>query len=135
MNACSWLELLDNPQIIQDLYDVEPDLSSSELFHVLVDERGNSITLGFQTDQTPARHGLDRDPGDFNSFEFYLTFFDVQGFTVKGWGAPAEKEITYSRSATGNLSVKIVSVGTLLEFQARAASVANVRVGLVSRGE
>lgn len=135
MSASRWLEFVNNPQVIQELYDDEPDLSSSDLFHVLADERGASITLGFRTDQTPVRHGLNWDPGNFNSFEFYLTFFDVQGFTVKGWGAPARKEITYSCSATGNLSVTIVSVDTFLEFQARAASVTSMRMGLVSRGE
>ncbi|XCM32508.1 hypothetical protein ABXI76_27100 [Streptomyces parvus] len=46
MSASDWARLLDDPQSIQSLYEEEPDLNQCDLFHVLADERGDSITLG-----------------------------------------------------------------------------------------
>ncbi|MEU4918099.1 Imm50 family immunity protein [Streptomyces parvus] len=45
VSSSDWAGLLDDPQSIQGLYDEEPDLNQCDLFHVLADERGDSITL------------------------------------------------------------------------------------------
>ncbi|MFI1780057.1 Imm50 family immunity protein [Streptomyces rubiginosohelvolus] len=84
MSASGWARLLDDPQSIRSLYEDEPDLDQCDLFHVLADERGDSITLGFQTAQTPARIKPEWDGKEYNSFTFYLVFPGLNNSPFRG---------------------------------------------------
>ncbi|MFD4129993.1 Imm50 family immunity protein [Streptomyces globisporus] len=132
MSASDWARLLDDPQSIQSLYDEEPDLDQCDLFHVLADERGDSITLGFQTAQTPARIRPEWDGKEYNSFTFYLVFSWVEQLAVQGWAAPAHKRVSIRRDPDEELSVAITSEEASLRFRARAVVLSAARVGLVS---
>ncbi|PVC91931.1 Imm50 family immunity protein [Streptomyces sp. CS014] len=132
MIASDWARLLDNPQSIQSLYDEEPDLDQCDLFHVLADERGDSITLGFQTAQTPARIRPEREGKEHNSFTFYLVFSWVEQLAVQGWAAPACKTVSIRRDPDDKLSVAVTSEEASLLFRARSVVLSAARVGLVS---
>ncbi|MYV60744.1 hypothetical protein GTW37_15925 [Streptomyces sp. SID4931] len=132
MSASDWARLLDDPQSIQSLYDEEPDLDQCDLFHVLADERGDSITLGFQTAQTPARIRPEWDGKEYNSFTFYLVFSWVEQLAVQGWAAPAHKWVSIRRDPDEKLSVAIMSEEASLLFRARSVVLSAARVGLVS---
>ncbi|MET7501559.1 Imm50 family immunity protein [Streptomyces microflavus] len=135
MSASNWARLLDDPQSIHALYDEEPDLDQSDLFHMLADERGGSITLGFRTSRTPARIRPEWEGTAYNSFTFYLTFSEVRELTIQGWAAPACKRVSIRRDPDEELAVTIASAGTFVAFRARTLSLASARVGLVSRSE
>lgn len=132
MSASDWARLLDDPQSIQSLYDEEPDLDQCDLFHVLADERGDSITLGFQTAQIPARIRPEWDGKEYNSFTFYLVFSWVEQLAVQGWAAPAHKRVSIRRDPDEKLSVAITSEEASLRFRARSVVLSAARVGLVS---
>ncbi|MEU2576806.1 Imm50 family immunity protein [Streptomyces anulatus] len=132
MRASDWARLLDDPQSIQSLYDEEPDLNQCDLFHVLVDERGNSITLGFKTAHTPARIRPEWEGKVYNSFTFYLVFSWVEQLAVQGWAAPAHKRVSIRSDPDEKLSVAIVSEEASLLFRARSVALSAARVGLVS---
>ncbi|MDX3374286.1 Imm50 family immunity protein [Streptomyces sp. ME02-6991-2A] len=135
MSESSWAQFLDDPSSIHTLYDEEPDLDQSDLFHFLADEREASITLGFQTGQTPARARPEWEGTEYNSFTFYLAFSGVQGLTIQGWAAPAHKKVSIRRDPDEKLAVTIESEGTSVAFRARALSLTSARAGLVSRPE
>ncbi|NED00291.1 hypothetical protein G3I55_01245 [Streptomyces sp. SID6648] len=132
MSASDWARLLDDPQSIRSLYDDEPNLDQCDLFHVLVDERGDSITLGFQTAQTPARIRAEWEGKEYNSFTFYLVFSWVEQLAVQGWAAPAHKRVSIRRDPDEKLSVAITSEEASLLFRARSVALSAARVGLVS---
>ncbi len=132
MSASDWARLLDDPQSIRSLYDEEPDLDQCDLFHVLVDERGHSITLGFQTAHTPARIRPEWEGKAHNSFTFYLVFSWVEQLAVQGWAAPACKTVSIQRDPGEKLSVAITSDEASLLFRARSVVLSAARVGLVS---
>ncbi|MFD6340434.1 Imm50 family immunity protein [Streptomyces sp. NPDC060131] len=133
MSTSDWPSFLDNPQSIHSLYDQEPDLNSCDLFHFLMDERGASITLGFETPHMPQHRRHEWDSPRVNSFEFYLTFFDVQQLSIKGWNGPAEKDITFTHGPDGYILAKIESRETSVAFQAKSLSLTKSRVSLTSR--
>ncbi|MGA4997855.1 Imm50 family immunity protein [Streptomyces arboris] len=135
MGTSSWARFLDDPQSIYTLYDEEPDLDRSDLFHMLVDERGDSITLGFRTGQAPARIRPEWEGTPYNSFTFYLAFSGVQELAIQGWAAPACKRVSIRRDADERLAVAIASEGTSVGFRAHTVSLTAARVGLVSRSE
>ncbi|MFJ9107772.1 Imm50 family immunity protein [Streptomyces sp. NPDC102283] len=132
MSASDWARLLDDPQSIRNLYDEEPDLDRCDLFHVLADERGASITLGFRTAHTPARIRPEWEGKEYNSFTFYLVFSQVQELAVRGWAAPACKTVAIQRDPDEKLSVAITSEEASLLFRARSVVLSAARVGLVS---
>ncbi|NEB38463.1 Imm50 family immunity protein [Streptomyces sp. SID14515] len=132
MSASDWARLLDDPQSIQGLYDEEPDLNQCDLFHVLADERGDSITLGFETAHTPARIRPEWEGKVYNSFTFYLVFSLVQELAVQGWAAPACETVSIRRDPDEKLSVAITSEEASLLFRAHSVAPSAARVGLVS---
>ncbi|MET9768628.1 hypothetical protein [Streptomyces sp. NPDC006415] len=83
MSASNWARLLDDPQSIKNLYDEEPDLTERDLFHVLADERGDSITLGFKTAHIPVRIKPEWGVKESNSFTFYGVFSRGQELAVQ----------------------------------------------------
>ncbi|MFJ1745716.1 Imm50 family immunity protein [Streptomyces sp. NPDC088116] len=135
MNASNWSTFLGDPQKISGLYDQEPDLNSCELFYVQVDERGSSITLGFETSHLPQNPTPEQSSAEFNSFEFYLTFMDTQDLSIKGWTGSPRRNVGLERTSAGTLAMSITSTGTSIEFQARSASCTKTRMSLISRGE
>lgn len=132
MSASDWARFLDAPQSIRSLYDDEPDLDQCDLFHVLVDERGDSITLGFQTPHTPARIRPEWEGKVYNSFTFRLVFSWDEQLAVQGWAAPACKTVSIQRDPDEKLSVAITSQEASLRFRARSVVLSAARVGLVS---
>lgn len=135
MGTSSWGRFLDDPQSLYTLCDKEPDLDRSDLFHMLVDERGDSITLGFQTDRTPARIRPEWEGTPYNSFTFYLAFSGVQELVIQGWAAPACTTVSIRRDPDERLAVTIASEGTSVGFRAHTVSLTAARFGLVSRSE
>ncbi|MFJ7410462.1 Imm50 family immunity protein [Streptomyces sp. NPDC098077] len=132
MSASDWARFLDDPQSIRSLYDDEPDLDQCDLFHVLVDERGDSITLGFQTPHTPARIRPEWEGKVYDSFTFHLVFSWDEQLAVQGWAAPACKTVSIQRDPDEKLSVAITSQEASLRFRARSVVLSAARVGLVS---
>ncbi|MFE2034090.1 Imm50 family immunity protein [Streptomyces scopuliridis] len=135
MSTSNWPSFLDNPQSIHNLYDQEPDLNSCDLFYFLIDERGTSITLGFETPHMPQHGRHEWESPRANSFEFYLAFVDVQQLDIKGWNGPAGKDITFTQGSDGDILAKIKSKGTSVTFQAKSLSLIKSRVSLVSRND
>ncbi|MEU6838598.1 Imm50 family immunity protein [Streptomyces rubiginosohelvolus] len=131
--TADWPSFLDDPQSIYSLYDEGPDLSRCDLFHMLADERKDSITLGFQTAQTPERIRPEWREKEYNSFTFYLFFSGVHELDIRGWGNPGCKEVSIQRKTDENLVVTITSEGSSATFRARTVSLAAARVGLVSQ--
>ncbi|MEU4030215.1 Imm50 family immunity protein [Streptomyces anulatus] len=135
MSASDWVHFLDDPQEFRQLYDKPPALDRCDLFHFLADEREESITLGFRTDELPTHTRPEWEGTEYNTFTFYLVFSDVQELTVEGWGAPGQKRISVGRHVGDGLTTKITSDGTSVAFLSRALSFTGSRVGLVSRSE
>ncbi|MFH9198802.1 Imm50 family immunity protein [Streptomyces anulatus] len=135
MNASDWAQFLDDPQPLNQLYDEAPNLDRCDLFHFLADERRESITLGFRTDQLPTRPRPEWEGTEYNSLTFYLVFSGVQELTVQGWAAPAQKRISVGRHSNDGLAMTITSDGTSAAFRSRTVSFTGARVGLVSRFE
>ncbi|MFJ2672105.1 Imm50 family immunity protein [Streptomyces sp. NPDC087525] len=135
MSTSDWPSFLDNPQDIRNLYDQEPDLNSCDLFSFLMDERGTSITLGFETSYMPQHRHHEEEPPRANSFEFYLTFRDVRQVNIKGWNGPAGKDITFAHDLNGAILAKIESRETSVAFRATSLSLTTSRVSLTSRND
>ncbi|MGW7378541.1 Imm50 family immunity protein [Streptomyces sp. NPDC054794] len=85
------------------------------LFYVHIDERGDSVTLGFERGEG----------GD--GFEFFVVFTGVDGLRVTGWGAAEAKEVQVSVLDGGVFDVLLGSRGSGIVFRAPAARLGKSR--------
>lgn len=132
MRADSWVQLLTEPALIASLYDSPPGLSACALFYVHLDERADSVTLGFDTSHLPSNPRPEWQEKPFNAFEFHLQFESVSELRVAGWAAPAQKNILMSAREAGGVKFSASAPGSLLEFAADRVRVVRTRTYLAS---
>ncbi|WP_442816430.1 Imm50 family immunity protein [Streptomyces sp. NBC_01304] len=130
MAESNWVDLLDSPGDLANLYGLPPSLDSADLFYVHIDERGRSVTLGFDTRELPSPLPPDWASKGLNSIEFYLTFNDVAGLLVRGWEAPGVKMVSLMPSGGWGIVVSATSEGSRMEFSASSATVSGLRAYL-----
>ncbi|MEV8035210.1 Imm50 family immunity protein [Streptomyces sp. NPDC002742] len=92
--SADWSRLLASPDCLGDLYDRSPPSAGScDPFYVHIDERENSVTLGFDTRTFPVNAPAEWHESGFNAFEFHLVFEGVEELRVTGWDAAAAETI------------------------------------------
>ncbi|MEV6249652.1 Imm50 family immunity protein [Streptomyces sp. NPDC051742] len=133
MSATEWVDLLVDPRGIRDTVTTPPDLEECSLFYFHIDERGTSITLGFDTRLAPG--ALLREGGDTkaNAFEFFITFVAVSDLNISGWGGSMKRSVRMSRSEQdGEITLSVESPTEHIAFQAREARISRARAYLAA---
>ncbi|MFE5973360.1 Imm50 family immunity protein [Streptomyces sp. NPDC056460] len=131
MDDSDWTALVDSAEAITDLYASPPRLNGGacEVFYVQIDERGTSVTLGFDTNVLPSRRPAAWAEKAYNTVEFHLKFTGVEGLRIAGWDAGARHAAVGLRrgpAATG-LVVTLEGPGSFLGFTASTSRVTRVR--------
>ncbi|MFD9485763.1 Imm50 family immunity protein [Streptomyces sp. NPDC059991] len=127
-----WTEFLTVPGAVRELYEVPPGLNACDLFYFHVDERLESVTLGFETRKLPANPREEWLDAEFNTFEFYVQFVGVTELRISGWTGQAHHDFSLTRTADGRLAVAISGAAAEqgAEFLATEASLVKSRVYL-----
>ncbi|WP_217253639.1 Imm50 family immunity protein [Streptomyces sp. AC602_WCS936] len=135
MSASDWQQFLASPEYLGEFYDVPPSPDLCDLFYVHIDERGNSITFGFDTKKFPSRPRGEWQEKGLNAFEFYLVFTDVEDLRVSGWGPPVVKEFEFTWRESGQVAVAITGEGSEIAFCATSVFMAKTRAYLAQVSE
>ncbi|MFE6063534.1 Imm50 family immunity protein [Streptomyces sp. NPDC056431] len=133
MSTCEWADLLVDPRGIRDVFTTPPDLDECSLFYCHIDERGTSITLGFDIPLAP--DALFHEDGDTkaNAFEFFITFMSVTGLQISGWGGSVRRSVRMSRSQQdGDITLSVESPTERIAFQAQEAKISRARAYLAA---
>jgi hypothetical protein len=135
MGASDWMKVLRSPQFLGELYEGSPPIPEQcDLFYVHIDERGNSVTLGFDTRSLPSNPRPEWREKPFNSFEFYLLFSDVIEFRTTGWGAAEAREIQFKAEPAKAITVSLGRDESGIRFRAASMRLASTRVYLAAEG-
>ncbi|WP_328454307.1 immunity 50 family protein [Streptomyces sp. NBC_00386] len=130
--SADWSRLLASPEYLGDLYDrTPPSAGSCDPFYVHIDERGTSVTLGFDTRILPVNSPAEWHEKGFNAFEFHLAFGGVEGLRVTGWNATAAGSIALTVHEE-LFEVALGSPGSGIAFRASTARLASTRAYLAS---
>ncbi|MEU6255326.1 Imm50 family immunity protein [Streptomyces sp. NPDC047043] len=128
-----WKQLLASPEYLGRLYDgTPPSPDMCDLFYFHIDERENSVTLGFVTRSFPLNPPEEWDGKGFNAFEFYLVFTGVDGLRVMGWGPAEAKQVDLTVRDGGFIDVTLGAEGPGATFRASSSRLAKVRAYLAS---
>ena len=79
-----WHQLTLNPQSLDSLYEVVPDLENVELFSINLNPEGSQIQISFDLPSFPAKPS-NRWHKDFNTVQIQLSFWGITKFEAKGW--------------------------------------------------
>lgn len=128
-----WTRILSAPDFLGELYgDVPPAPDRCDLAYVHIDERENSVTLGFDTRHLPEDSPEEWAGKDFNVFAFSIVFTGVDDLRVTGWGAAEARQVDVSVQPGGVFDVVLGSEGSGITFRAPAARLAGTRAYLAS---
>ena len=131
--SADWSQLLASTEYLGELYDgAPPPTDECDLFYVHIDEREDSVTLGFDTRAFPMNPPPEWRGQDFNAFEFHLFFTGVTGLRVTGWGASEAKAINLTLRDGGHVEVALGSEASGITFRAAAARLTRTRAYLAS---
>jgi len=132
--SADWTRLLASPGYLGALYDgTPPPAGSCDPFYVHIDERGTSVTLGFDTRILPVNAPVEWHEKGFNAFEFHLVFEGVSGLRVTGWDAAAAGRIGMTVREE-NFEVTLGSPESGIAFHASTARLARTHAYLASGG-
>jgi hypothetical protein len=124
-------QLLASAAYLGELYAGVPPLPGAcDLFYVHIDEREDSVTLGFDTRIFPVNPPAEWEGKDFNAFEFYLVFTEVDDLRVTGWGAPEARAIDLTVLDGGLFEVALGAAESGVTFRASAVRLAKTRAYL-----
>ncbi|MFF0185545.1 Imm50 family immunity protein [Streptomyces sp. NPDC005244] len=127
-----WSRLLASPDYLGDLYDcTPPSADSCDPFYVHIDERENSVTVGFDTRILPVNVPKEWHERGFNAFEFCLVFEGIEGLRVTGWDSTAAERIDMTVSPEA-FEVILGVPGSGIMFRASTARLARARAYLAS---
>ncbi|MFD8644051.1 Imm50 family immunity protein [Streptomyces zaomyceticus] len=131
MDASDWTALVDSAEAVTDLYASPPSLNGGgcELFYVQIDERGTSVTLGFDTSVLPSRPPAAWADKEYNTLEFHLMFTGVEGLRIAGWDSSARHATVGLRRRSGDTGLVVALEGpaSFLGFTALTSRVTRVR--------
>ncbi|MEU6480699.1 Imm50 family immunity protein [Streptomyces sp. NPDC047017] len=112
--------------------DSPPPFERCDLFYLHIDERGDSVTLGFETRTLPTHRPEKWTGKGFNAFEFFVVFSGVQGLRITGWG-PSESRAADLTVHGGNLfEVCLGSDESGVTFRASAVRLGRTHAYLAS---
>ncbi|MFE2975521.1 Imm50 family immunity protein [Streptomyces sp. NPDC059258] len=116
------------------LYETPPDLSSCPLYYVHVDERGTSITLGFETYRLPDHPRAEWEGERYNAVRFFVVFTGVDELRVTGIAAEHpdrhDRTVGVVVTDTGRQQVAVTSGNRSISFSAATSAVTRSRVYL-----
>jgi hypothetical protein len=127
MGESDWTAILGSAEILMDAYPSPPDPSECTLQYFQIDERGASVTLGFETRHLPSQPPADWADKRYNTVEFYLQFTNVKKLRVAGWDFTVrDAEVSVSRSDEG-IQASLASEGSHIQFVAGQCLVPRMR--------
>ncbi|MFJ4690027.1 Imm50 family immunity protein [Streptomyces sp. NPDC088766] len=112
--------------------DLPPAPEKCDLFYVHIDERGDSVTLGFETVHLPSHPLPEWSEKPYNRLEFYLLFCGVTEIAVAGWTASEAESFGVSAVPEKEIAVRLGRDQAGMRFRASSVRLANTRVYLAA---
>jgi hypothetical protein len=132
LDASEWPRLLTDPAVVTGLYDRVPELAEFRLLSLHADERGTSVTVGFERYALPERPPPAWRERGLNAFQFFLRLDDVTDLRITGWHGTPPASVTLGPGAGSGVRFRVEGPRHDVRVAARTASVAHVRAFLGS---
>ncbi|MGW2201161.1 Imm50 family immunity protein [Streptomyces sp. NPDC001774] len=117
MGDSDWTSIIESAKEIAGSYAMPPSLNDCELSYVQIDERGTSVTMGFETSTLPSSPPPAWAHKNYNAVEYYVKFTRVKELRITGWDCSVrEASVNLSSCDDGSLRVSVEAEGAHLDF-------------------
>lgn len=125
--SADWAQIPGSVEPLGEMYGAaSPPLESCGLDYVHIDERGDSVTLGFTTRSLPENPPAEWTAKEYNAVEICLVLDGVAGLRVNGWGAREAGRVSVRENGR-NLDIVLGDGEAGVSFQARGVRRARLR--------
>ena len=108
----SWITILENPEGVTSLFDVQPDLDRVELSSVSLDREAAVVTIKILVNATPQRVPSRWRNIVVTRVAICLQVIDAKEFNLSGWGT----------EIVGNLRIEKLENRCVLSFESGISS-------------
>ncbi|MFI1322730.1 hypothetical protein EF913_04235 [Streptomyces sp. WAC04189] len=127
MSDSDWHRCLHSVDKLAALYSHLPALEQCKLMYVHIDEREDSVTLGFSTQAMPTNLPQEWMGTEFNTVEFYVRCSQVAELKVAGWDSTQAMHVEFSRDAQGWTRIGLGTSGSGIAFRSPSVIVTKTR--------
>ncbi|MFE5615370.1 Imm50 family immunity protein [Streptomyces sp. NPDC056524] len=117
MGDSDWTSIIESAREVAGTYATPPSLNECALSYVQIDERGTSVTMGFETSVLPSSPPPAWVHLNYNVVELYVKFARVKELRITGWDSSVrEASVNLSSRDDGSLRVSVETEGAHLDF-------------------
>ncbi|MER7954331.1 Imm50 family immunity protein [Streptomyces sp. NPDC096030] len=117
MGDSDWTLIIESAKEVAGTYATPLSLNDCELSYVQIDERGTSVTMGFETPVLPSSPPPAWAHKSYNAVGFYVKFTRVKELRITGWDSSVrEASVNLSSRDDGSLRVSVEAEGAHLDF-------------------
>jgi hypothetical protein len=110
-----WLDAIQNPEAIKQIFEVPPTLGDVEVVSVLISRDGPTVEVHLALDETPNRLSARLKTIHANAVTLKLQLLEVDELTLEGWATENRASIDIAANDAKNIEVSIK--GSTMRFR------------------
>jgi hypothetical protein len=122
-----WIDELENPQAVRDIFPDCPELTSVELMTVNMDREGPTVTVNIGFSQLPSQIPLKWKAGKANALIVKLQLLAVTTVNIDRWSTVNVVDIVLRREAQDTVVFRASGSTTSIECKAQFVRVLSLK--------
>lgn len=103
----NWLELVENPESVSDLFEAAPPLSEVEIVSLAIERDGPSVVIQIAINESPRNLSPRLERTGANAVAMSLQLLAVKSLSISGWGTENRGSIEIRRNTPSTTEVSI----------------------------
>jgi hypothetical protein len=111
----TWQNLLENPEVITNLFDNAPSLEDVEIASITMDREGPTIALSILLRDYPTKPSRRWKTSGVNAVALHLQLLGVGSIAIEGWSISNRATVTLERDDADQ--IRVHAAGENLRFE------------------
>jgi hypothetical protein len=122
----TWLELVENPEAVNALFEAAPSLADVEILRVVLERDGPTVVVEVALNEAPSRLSPRFEKTGANAVTLRLQLLGVESLSIEGWGSENRARIDVQPGVGAKIAVTIIGDSSLLNCNCTWLRVAGV---------
>ncbi len=122
----NWLEFVENPAMMRDIYESIPALQGIEVFEVTLRPTDQAFSIGMGLQRYADKPLPQWVQVGYNSIRLDLEVMGIEDIHIQGWSVYPRSDVDLSRREDGKIQVKLVARDVDMHVVAHAVRVARL---------
>ena len=121
-----WIEKLDNPSAIKNIFDVPPELNDVEIVSITIRRDGPGVILELILNERPSRPSPRWQLMDVNAISLKLQLFIIERFLLEGFTTDTKASLHIGGVKGERISVSVTGPNVKMNCSCRFLSVEGI---------